>query len=108
MAEETAGFLLLKGLKGLRIYTNPKAAAGKTPIAYRESEVTRNRVIVRQNSRTQVAALTLSEPSPTQSYRVVKWVTLLWQLPKAPPHTIYRCLFYIGHATKTGSHNRST
>ena len=34
---------------------------------------------------------TVPSPSPATCRRV-KWVAQPWQLPKAPPHTIYRCL----------------
>ena len=42
----------------------------------------------------------LSKLSPRTEPQTVKQVALPWQLPKAPPFTIYGQLFYTGQATK--------
>ena len=53
-----------------------------------------HRMSARQNSKSQAVALFHLRRHPTQSHSSVKWVALPWQLPKVPPYTINRCLFY--------------
>ena len=93
--------LRLKGPNNLRKYANPRtlgfstrATGGRATVAYREWV---KWLEVGQVPNTPPKARQwhgpLSEPSPHTEPQSSEEVALPWRLPKAPPHTIYRCLF---------------
>ena len=72
-----------------------RATSVRVPVAYGEW-MKRLEMGKCQANIQKTGSSTVPSPSPphTQSHKVVKQAALPWQLPDAPPHTIYRCLFY--------------
>ena len=106
-AEEKAGFSgdsSWRAHKGLRTYADPPPRLQHQGNSWKgtsgtqgESEVTGNRAsagdsfLLGTSPEARQQHCPLSEPSPTRTHKVGKWVVLPSWLPKAPPHNRPRC-----------------
>ena len=111
-----------KSPHGLGMYANlltlgfsTSTTAGRAQVAYREKVkrleaqwVLGDSFLLGKHLEARQQQCPPSSPPPTQSHKAVNWVAPPWRLPKALPHTIYRCLYYNRPQNKTGSQSCST